>query len=40
VGLLVKLNFCYIFQDFSWKSDFCTKTRHQSNSAENSVSLR
>jgi hypothetical protein len=38
VGLLVKYEFCSIFQDFSWKSDFYTKTRHQGNSAENNVS--
>jgi hypothetical protein len=38
VGLLVKSDFCNIFRDFSWKLDFCTKTRHQGNSAENSVS--
>jgi hypothetical protein len=38
MGLLVKYEFCSIFRDFSWKLDFCTKTRHQGNSAENSVS--
>jgi hypothetical protein len=38
VCLLVKKDFCNIFWDFSWKSDFCTKTRHQGNSAENSAS--
>jgi hypothetical protein len=30
--------FCSIFRDFSCKLDFCTKTRHQGNSAKNSVS--
>jgi hypothetical protein len=39
VGLLVKYDFCSIFWDFSWKLDFYTKTRHQGNSAENSISL-
>jgi hypothetical protein len=29
----------WILQYFSWKLDFCTKTRHQGNSAENNVSL-
>jgi hypothetical protein len=38
MGLLVKKEFCSIFRDFSWKSDFCTKARHQGNSAKNSVS--
>jgi hypothetical protein len=38
VGLLVKYDFCNIFRDFSWKLDFCTKMRHQSNSGENNVS--
>jgi hypothetical protein len=38
VSLLVKYEFCNIFWEFSWKLDLCTKTRHQSNSAENSVS--
>jgi hypothetical protein len=38
MSLLVKYEFCDIFWEFSWKLDFCTKTRHQSNSAENSVS--
>jgi hypothetical protein len=38
VCLLVKFEFCSIFWDFSWKSDFCTKTRHQGNSAKNNVS--
>jgi hypothetical protein len=33
-----KIGFYNIFWDFSWKSDFCTKTRHQGNSAENNVS--
>jgi hypothetical protein len=31
MGLLVKYDFCSIFRDFSWKLDFCTKTRHQGN---------
>jgi hypothetical protein len=38
VGLLVKYNFWWFFLNFYWKLNFCTKTRHQSNSAENSVS--
>jgi hypothetical protein len=38
VGLLVKYDFWWFFPNFYWKLDFCTKTRHQSNSAENSVS--
>jgi hypothetical protein len=33
-----KIGFLMIFPNFYWKLDFCTKTRHQSNSAENSVS--
>jgi hypothetical protein len=33
-----KIGIFSIFWDFSWKSDFCTKTRHQGNSAENCVS--
>jgi hypothetical protein len=32
------IGFCNIFLVFYWKLDFCTKTRHQGNSAENSVS--
>ena len=40
VSLRAKYGFCDIFREFSWKLDFCTKTRHQGNSAENSVSLR
>ena len=38
VSLRVKYELCDIFRDFYRKLDFCTKTRHQSNSAENSVS--
>ena len=38
MGLLVKYDFSWFFPNFYWKLNFCTKTRHQSNSAENSVS--
>jgi hypothetical protein len=33
-----EIGFLMIFPEFLLKVDFCTKTRHQSNSAENSVS--
>jgi hypothetical protein len=33
-----KIGFLQYFLGFFWKSDICTKTRHQGNSAENSVS--
>jgi hypothetical protein len=33
-----EIGFLMIFSKFLLKVDFCTKTRHQSNSAENSVS--
>jgi hypothetical protein len=33
-----EIGFLMIFPNFYWKLDFCIKTRHQSNSAENSVS--
>ena len=38
VGLRVKYEFWDIFWNFPQKLDFCTKTRHQSNSPENIVS--
>jgi hypothetical protein len=38
VGLLVKYDFWWYFPNFYWKLNFCTKMRHQSNSAKNSIS--